>query len=69
VGTKVTVVNQPLVPRAGRRVVLQSFPPHEEHPDAKHAALGKRFTKNVKQALPAREAVRGSVDAALAEKS
>jgi hypothetical protein len=46
---------------------VQSFPPHEEHPDAKHAALGQRFTKSVQNKLFQRAKQYGaSVDATLA---
>jgi L,D-transpeptidase ErfK/SrfK len=70
VGTKVTVVNQPLVYRVqDGALYVQSFPPHEEHPDAKHAAQGQRFTKSVQNKLFQRAKQYGaSLDAALAEK-
>jgi L,D-transpeptidase ErfK/SrfK len=70
IGTKVTVVNQPLVYRVHEGALyVQSFPPHEEHPDAKHAALGQRFTKSVQNKLFQRAKQYGaSVDAVLAEK-
>jgi L,D-transpeptidase ErfK/SrfK len=46
VGTKVTVVNQPTLHRIqDGRLFVQSFPPHEEHPEAKAAAKGERFNK------------------------
>jgi L,D-transpeptidase ErfK/SrfK len=48
VGTKVTVVNQPLVYRwHGDSLYVQSYPPHEEHPEAAKAAKGTRFDKSV----------------------
>ncbi len=48
IGTKVTVVNQPLVYRwHGDSLYVQSYPPHEEHPEAKKAAKGQRFDKTV----------------------
>jgi L,D-transpeptidase ErfK/SrfK len=46
VGTPVTVVNQPLVFRwQGEALYVQSYPPHEEHPEAAKAAKGTRFSK------------------------
>lgn len=46
VGTPVTVVNQPLVFRwQGDALYVQSYPPHEEHPEAAKAAKGTRFSK------------------------
>jgi L,D-transpeptidase ErfK/SrfK len=48
VGTKVTVVNQPLVYKwQDDSLYVQSYPPHEEHPEAKKAAKGQRFDKSV----------------------
>ena len=48
IGTKVTVVNQPTLHRIqDGRLYVQSFPPHEEHPEAKAAAKGQRFTKQL----------------------
>jgi L,D-transpeptidase ErfK/SrfK len=48
IGTRVTVVNQPTLFRVhDGRVFVQSFPPHEEHPEAKAAAKGLRFTKQL----------------------
>jgi L,D-transpeptidase ErfK/SrfK len=52
VGTKVTVVNQPTLYRVqDGRLYVQSFPPHEEHPEAKAAAKGKRFNKKLQDKL------------------
>jgi L,D-transpeptidase ErfK/SrfK len=46
VGTPVTVVNQPLVYRwQDDSLYLQSYPPHEEGPEAAKAAKGTRFNK------------------------
>jgi L,D-transpeptidase ErfK/SrfK len=48
VGTKVTVVNQPLLYKwQDDSLYVQSYPPHEEHPEAKKAAKGQRFDKSV----------------------
>ena len=48
IGTKVTVVNQPLAYRwQDDSLYVQSYPPHEEHPEAKKAAKGQRFDKTV----------------------
>jgi L,D-transpeptidase ErfK/SrfK len=48
IGTKVTVVNQPTLHRIqDGRLYVQSFPPHEEHPEAKAAAKGQRFTRQL----------------------
>jgi L,D-transpeptidase ErfK/SrfK len=48
IGTKVTVVNEPLVYRwHGDSLYVQSYPPHEEHPEAARAAQGTRFNKSV----------------------
>ncbi len=55
VGTKVTVVNQPTLYRVqDGRLYVQSFPPHEEHAEAKVAAKGTRFTKQVQGRLTQR---------------
>ena len=52
VGTKVTVVNQPLLYRAqGGTFYVQSYPPHEEHPEAKQAAAGQRFNKKLQDRM------------------
>ena len=52
VGTKVTVVNQPTLYRVqDGRLYVQSFPPHEEHPEAKAAAKGQRFNKKLQDKL------------------
>jgi L,D-transpeptidase ErfK/SrfK len=48
IGTKVTVVNQPLVYKwQDDALYVQSYPPHEEHPEAKKAAQGQRYDKTV----------------------
>jgi L,D-transpeptidase ErfK/SrfK len=55
VGTKVTVVNQPTLFRIqDGRMYVQSFPPHEEHPEAKAAAKGSRFTKQLQAKMAQR---------------
>jgi L,D-transpeptidase ErfK/SrfK len=55
VGTKVTVVNQPTLYRVqDGRLYVQSFPPHEEHPEAKAAAKGLRFTKQLQAKMAQR---------------
>jgi L,D-transpeptidase ErfK/SrfK len=55
VGTKVTVVNQPTLYRIqDGRLYVQSFPPHEEHPEAKAAAKGQRFTKQLRTKMAQR---------------
>jgi L,D-transpeptidase ErfK/SrfK len=52
VGTKVTVVNQPtLYALQDGRLYVQSFPPHEEHPEAKAAAKGQRFGKKLQDKM------------------
>jgi L,D-transpeptidase ErfK/SrfK len=52
VGTKVTVVNQPTLFRVqDGRLYVQSFPPHEEHPEAKAAAQGQRFNKKLQDRI------------------
>ncbi len=52
VGTKVTVVNQPTLFRVqDGRLYVQSFPPHEEHAEAKAAAQGQRFNKKLQDKL------------------
>lgn len=70
IGTRVTVVNQPLVYRwQGDSLYVQSYPPHEEHPDAKKAAQGQRFGKAVGERMLKAAKPHGlSVDLALAEK-
>jgi L,D-transpeptidase ErfK/SrfK len=69
VGTRVTVVNQPLLYRVqDGRLYVQSFPPHEEHPEAKAAAKGQRFNAKLKERIARRATEAGlSVDWALAE--
>jgi len=69
VGTKVTVVNQPLVYRTQDGVLyVQSYPPHEEHPDAKQAAAGQRFNKKLQDKMFQRAKQDGEVvDWALTE--
>ena len=55
VGTKVTVVNQPLLFKAqDGQFYVQSYPPHEEHPEAKAAAKGKRFNKKMQDRMTQR---------------
>jgi L,D-transpeptidase ErfK/SrfK len=55
VGTKVTVVNQPLLYKAqDGQFYVQSYPPHEEHPEAKAAAKGKRFNKKMQDRMTQR---------------
>lgn len=55
IGTKVTVVNQPTLHRVqDGRLWVQSFPPHEEHPEAKAAAKGQRFTKQLQAKMAQR---------------
>jgi len=55
IGTKVTVVNQPLLYTVqDGQFYVQSFPPHEEHPEAKAAAKGQRFTKKVQAKMTQR---------------
>ena len=70
VGTKVTVVNQPTLHRVHEgRLYVQSFPPHEEHPEAKAAAKGQRFTKSLRAKMEKRAQQSGlEVDWTLAEK-
>jgi L,D-transpeptidase ErfK/SrfK len=70
VGTKVTVVNQPLLYRVHEgRLYVQSFPPHEEHPEAKAAAKGQRFNAKLKERMSQRATQAGlAVDWPLAEK-
>jgi L,D-transpeptidase ErfK/SrfK len=70
IGTKVTVVNQPLVYRPQDGVFyVQSYPPHEEHPEAKQAASGQRFNKKLQDKMFQRARQAGAVvDWALAEK-
>ena len=52
VGTKVTVVNQPTLYRVqDGRFYVQSFPPHEEHPEAKAAEKGQRFNKQLQEKM------------------
>jgi len=69
VGTRVTVVNQPLVSRLhDGQLYLQSFPPHEEHPEAKAAAKGQRFNKKTQDRIAQRAKSAGTtVDWTLAE--
>jgi L,D-transpeptidase ErfK/SrfK len=55
IGTKVTVVNQPTLHRIqDGRLYVQSFPPHEEHPEAQAAANGQRFTKQIRAKMAQR---------------
>jgi L,D-transpeptidase ErfK/SrfK len=55
IGTKVTVVNQPLLYKVqDGQFYVQSFPPHEEHPEAKAAAKGQRFNKKVQEKMAQR---------------
>jgi len=55
IGTKVTVVNQPTLYRVqDGRMYVQSFPPHEEHPEAKAASQGKRFNKQLQDKMAQR---------------
>jgi L,D-transpeptidase ErfK/SrfK len=55
IGTKVTVVNQPLLYKVqDGRFYVQAFPPHEEHPEAKAAAQGKRINKKVQERMTQR---------------
>jgi L,D-transpeptidase ErfK/SrfK len=55
VGTKVTVVNQPLLFKAqDGQFYVQSYPPHEEHPEAKAAAKGKRFNTKMQNRMTQR---------------
>ena len=54
VGTKVTVVNQPLAVSRRRtaRSTCNRIPPHEEHPEAKQAAAqGQRFGKKLQDKM------------------
>lgn len=69
VGTKVTVVNQPLLYKVqDGKFYVQSFPPHEEHPESKLAAKGQRFTKKVQDKMAQSAKAAGvDVDWALAE--
>jgi L,D-transpeptidase ErfK/SrfK len=71
VGTRVTVVNQPLLSRLqDGQLYLQSFPPHEEHPEAKSAAKGQRFNKKTQDRIAQRvkaAGAGGTVDWTLAE--
>ena len=69
IGTKVTVVNQPLLYKAqDGQFYVQSFPPHEEHPEAKAAAKGQRFSKKVREKMEQRaKSAAVTLDWALAE--
>ena len=69
IGTKVTVVNQPTLHRIqDGRLYVQSFPPHEEHPEAKVAAKGSRFTKSLQKKITQRAQQAGlAVDWTLAQ--
>jgi hypothetical protein len=50
------------------QLYLQSFPPHEEHPEAKAAAKGQRFNKKTQDRIAQRAKSAGiTVDWALAE--
>jgi L,D-transpeptidase ErfK/SrfK len=62
IGTKVTVVNQPLLYRwQGGSFYVQSYPPHEEHPEARHAAEGQRFTRQVQDKMSQRVKTSGFI--------
>jgi L,D-transpeptidase ErfK/SrfK len=62
VGTKVTVVNQPLLYKVqDGRMYVQSFPPHEEHPEAKAAAKGQRFNAKLQERMSQRAKQAGLV--------
>jgi L,D-transpeptidase ErfK/SrfK len=69
IGTRVTVVNQPTLHRIQEgRLYVQSFPPHEEHPEAKVAAKGTRFTKSLQAKISQRAQQAGlEVDWTLAQ--
>ena len=69
VGVPVTVVNQPLVYRwQGDSLYVQSYPPHEEHPEAAKAAKGSRFNKALADKMWQRaKPYAGTVDLKLAE--
>jgi L,D-transpeptidase ErfK/SrfK len=69
IGTKVTVVNQPLLYRwQDGRFYVQSYPPHEEHPEAKQAAKGQRFNARLQAKMTQRaKAQEVSLDWALVE--
>jgi len=69
IGTRVTVVNQPLLYKMqDGQLYVQSFPPHEEHPESKLAAKGQRFTKKVQEKMAQRAKAAGvEVDWTLAE--
>ena len=69
IGTKVTVVNQPLLYKVqDGQFYVQSFPPHEEHPEAKAAAKGQRFNKKVQDKMAQRAKLAAvTVDWALVE--
>jgi hypothetical protein len=48
-------VNQPLLYKVqDGQLYVQSFPPHEEHPEAKAAAKGLRFNKKVQDRMTLR---------------
>jgi L,D-transpeptidase ErfK/SrfK len=69
IGTKVTVVNQPLLYKVqDGQFFVQSFPPHDEHPESKLAAKGQRFTKKVQDKMLQRAKAAGiEVDWTLTE--
>ena len=69
VGTKVSVVNQPTLHRIqDGRLYVQSFPPHEEHPESKAAAKGQRFNKQLQAKMAQRaQAAELQVDWTLVE--
>ncbi len=69
IGTKITVVNQPTLHKVqDGRMYVQSFPPHEEHPEAKAAARGQRFNKALRTKMAQRaQQANVTVDWALAE--
>jgi L,D-transpeptidase ErfK/SrfK len=70
VGTKVTVVNQPLVYRAqGGTFYVQSYPPHEEHPRPSRRPRGSASTRKLQDKMFQRAKQDGViVDWALTEK-
>ncbi|MGI9245182.1 MAG: hypothetical protein ACR2I8_00520, partial [Steroidobacteraceae bacterium] len=63
------VVNQPTLYRVqDGQLYVQSFPPHEEHPEAKAAAKGARFNKQLQGRITQRAQQAGvEVDWALAQ--
>ena len=69
IGTKVTVGATPLLYKVqDGQIDVQSFPPHEEHPEAKAAAKGQRFNKKVQDKMAQRAKLAAvTVDSALVE--